>query len=329
MFFKTKKNNIIFWTISFSIFLGIFAVGIVYDFTIANYFFSKSAQLEDKTSFIKYFFNIYGMSVIVLPIYISIVTLVYCLTYQAKITKQWIVVINVFITTIYFLATLYLSVYSTYNDYHNSFNNYQLVVESIASCTILILVALSIIFIYLFLYTKKITKEIFNIEELAKKAGYCILYILLSLITINIIKIGVGRLRPYQVFEFDDSKSHFYYPFQVNTTSVRGNSFPSGHVHSSLCVFGFLYFINTKTKRQKISFWALFSIFSIMSFLTLLSRLFISAHFFTDTLFSLIICLFWFVISKTIINKMIKKDLKKQSLKSDLEKTTSFKEKGE
>gem|GEM_PF-4510429 len=65
------------------------------------------------------------------------------------------------------------------------------------------------------------------------------MYIALSFLTVTIFKYSFGRPRPFQVF---NENYDFYYAFQINFSSMRGVSFPSGHTVSAASLFGLLFF---------------------------------------------------------------------------------------
>ena len=115
--------------------------------------------------------------------------------------------------------------------------------------------------------------------------------LLLTLAVSSILKHEVHRLRPYEVFT----------NIKLLVDKPSSSSFPSGHASAAFAAFGVFWF--TKNKYRYFVF--------LVSFLILLSRLYLNVHFFSDVLIGGLIGLFisWTIIkihgriSKQNINK--------------------------
>ena len=115
--------------------------------------------------------------------------------------------------------------------------------------------------------------------------------LLLTLAVSSILKHEVHRLRPYEVFT----------NIKLLVDKPSSSSFPSGHASAAFNAFGVFWF--TKNKYRYFVF--------LVSFLILLSRLYLNVHFFSDVLIGGLIGLFisWTIIkihgriSKQNINK--------------------------
>jgi len=113
--------------------------------------------------------------------------------------------------------------------------------------------------IFKFLYKKKLW---------SMKALFIFASIAFSGILVDILKFISGRYRPIMLFNYG------LYGFNFFETSSDLTSFPSGHASNITALMLSLYFIYPKYRN----------IYIIAAVLVIISRVIISAHFFTDVL---------------------------------------------
>ncbi|QBQ07419.1 phosphatase PAP2 family protein [Spiroplasma gladiatoris] len=312
MLFKTKKNNLIFWIISFLIFFSIFTIASIYDYDISLKNFENYNQNNIFLELIMYVFNIYGHSIISFPVYISITLATFLVFKKNKegFKKYIKIIISIFYGSLFLLSLLFFSFYKSIEDWNETKSINQLIIQLTISSVALLLGILTIIFIHLIFYTNKIIKTKIDIEKVGFNAVLCLIFILISMVVVYILKIGVARPRPREIFNLENPKDAFKYPFEISIKNRSGQSFPSGHTQSACSVFGLLFFIDKKNNLCKKLYYYLLVIFSILAILTGVSRILILAHFLTDVLMAYFICLVAFLITKYWLPKyLIKKEI--------------------
>lgn len=95
-------------------------------------------------------------------------------------------------------------------------------------------------------------------------------------------------------------------PVDINLIEETGYSFPSGHSLTAFAFYGFiiyLIYISNITKRRKIIFTIMFSLFI---FVVGLSRIYLGVHFFTDVVGAFSFCLSYLIIYTHIIKSKLK-----------------------
>lgn len=112
----------------------------------------------------------------------------------------------------------------------------------------------------------------FTIKSHRKIAEVIIISFILNILVVNVLlKISVGRVRPYEAFGFND----------LLIRNLSDNSFPSGHTSYAFS-FVTVIFLLSKSKFLKIYM-------AIIAILIALSRLYLYVHFPTDVLAGAII----------------------------------------
>lgn len=94
-------------------------------------------------------------------------------------------------------------------------------------------------------------------------------------------------------------------PVDINLIEESGYSFPSGHSLTAMAFYGFiiyLIYISNITKKYKIIFITIFSIFICI---TGLSRIYLGVHYFTDVLGGFTFSLFYLIIFTSVIKKQL------------------------
>ncbi|MBU1293032.1 phosphatase PAP2 family protein [Patescibacteria group bacterium] len=101
-----------------------------------------------------------------------------------------------------------------------------------------------------------------------------------SIISANLIKVLVARIRPEPLQWFD---------------SLLTYSFPSGHATSAMALFGFLAFMSAQLTRGYMRV-SLVTALGALVFLIGFSRLVLGVHFFSDVMGGFLLGLFWIVL---------------------------------
>ncbi|QGS51645.1 phosphatase PAP2 family protein [Spiroplasma tabanidicola] len=312
MLFKTKKNNAIFWVLSFAFFFTIFTAFAFFDFKISKSVLDSNVKNDGFASFIMYFFNIYGHSIICFPVYFSFAILTLLLFKRAKgaLNKVFYIIIQVVYVVVFIIALCFFSFYKTIEDWNDNANRTQYIMQLTISSLIIVLAIITITLTLLFSHTNKIVKTKPDIEKIAFQALLCLIYISISMAVVYFLKIAVARPRPREIFATKDPLNEFKYPFEISTKNRSGQSFPSGHALSSTSMFGFLFFFDKETKKKNIKY-ILMIIFSLLTFLTDISRVLILAHFITDVLMAnFLACCSYYLVKDCLAKYLYKKDQK-------------------
>ncbi len=117
------------------------------------------------------------------------------------------------------------------------------------------------------------------------------LYMALNLILITILQLILKNI-------FSRNR-----PLDINLISETGYSFPSGHSLTAFAFYGFIiYLIYTSKIKNKTIYIILFS---ILIFITGLSRIYLGVHYFTDVIGSFSFSLFYLIIYINIVKKRL------------------------
>ncbi|AKX34519.1 hypothetical protein SLITO_v1c09080 [Spiroplasma litorale] len=263
---------------------------------------SSIIPLSLQKNWFSIFFDQVGLGVSFIPIYYLLLIFVFTINFSfIKTVKNKKIIYIIF--NIIFLCINIMFYY--YNDSFNYIkgNNYSLI--TLISGLVCIIMSLTFyLVVNIYIYKKKLYKDIYWLSNVSKRSGYAFFVIFFSQITVQILKFIVGRTRPYDVIY--DNKL-FYYTFEINFNKDRGNSFPSGHTISAglLFIFIFFQFLNNKrTKKLKI-----FTIVSssLITMLVGISRITSLSHFMSDIYFSGVILFIYMYYSKTVVEWFRKK----------------------
>lgn len=299
---KNKKTTIIF-IIILIIFTTLFSLGIVYDYNVSKYIYLNN--INEVFIVFNIIFDVFGWYILTVPLFVSILAIIRVLSDRWNIKKA----IKIFIIVISNLIFATSAILLTYNTEWHYLNLMQHLTEFISALFVYLFTISMIIFLNLFFFTKKIIKHTIDEEWLFKKAVCCLMYIALSFLIVTIFKYSFGRPRPFQVF---NENYDFYYAFQINFSSMRGVSFPSGHTVSAASLFGLLFFwkITNKSKKSLLIFLKI--IIAVLTILTALSRVLYLYHFTTDVMLSIFFCWVFFINTDFLYNKIFNNLLKRK-----------------
>lgn len=94
-------------------------------------------------------------------------------------------------------------------------------------------------------------------------------------------------------------------PIDINLIEENGYSFPSGHSLTAMAFYGFIIYsiyVSDISKHDKTLF---ITLFSILIFITGLSRIYLGVHYFTDVLGGFTFSLFYLIIYTSIVKKRL------------------------
>lgn len=94
-------------------------------------------------------------------------------------------------------------------------------------------------------------------------------------------------------------------PIDINLIEESGYSFPSGHSLTAMAFYGFIIYsiyVSDISKHDKTLF---ITLFSILIFITGLSRIYLGVHYFTDVLGGFTFSLFYLIIYTSIVKKRL------------------------
>ncbi|ARU92107.1 hypothetical protein SCLARK_001639 [Spiroplasma clarkii] len=296
MIFKQRKNNLIFWIIFGVGFTCIFTLAIVFDLAISKFIVAK--EINHSTSVLNEIFAIYGSYIVAVPIYVGLLALIkLAFSKQTDLARGLKITIIIFYNLVFLGASVYLTIDRVW--FYKAVTDF--LTELIAAITMYLVTIITIILTSLTLFTSKIIKQPLDEVRLLEKTLFCLTFVILSLATIGLCKIVFGRPRPLQVF---NEGYDFKYTFQINFSTKRGTSFPSGHTMGSISCFGLMFYLKKDTKKQKIYFLTLQIIIGVLATITGLSRLLYLRHFLSDVLFATLICSLYVIFTKSIVRKI-------------------------
>ncbi|AGR41883.1 phosphatase PAP2 family protein [Spiroplasma diminutum] len=290
---KNIKGNYLYIT-ALSIFLVFFIT-----FTFLDLKISKSISNEMNNHWFSQTFDMYGKTIIIVPIYLIFFGYFIKLMSFVNLVKKAIRAFNVLFNIIFiFTITTYFY--------------YEFDINSLAK-----IISLSLIYVFIFIFIVLIAfnwiKLIYNNDQIAINkivyaANISIIFLFIGFLNVELFKNLFGRIRPNEVIENDQS---FFYVFQINFSSKRGKSFPSGHTLSAGQLIAVFYFLDLKNKRLESILKKVIPVFVIIfTLLTAISRVTMHKHFPTDVLFSMLILVVYYLLSPIIIKKIYERKIK-------------------
>ncbi|AHI52571.1 phosphatase PAP2 family protein [Spiroplasma culicicola] len=295
---KISNNITIILLVSFFVlFMTIFAI---YDLQISTNIFNQGYEALD---WLKHGFDIYGKTMMAIPIYATLFIMLNYWLVNMNFNKTWMWLINVSFNLVIIL-TLLLVAFDFNLFIELNWQDKEKKLEAIFYIIWYIFIIGFIAFCNMVFFIKKIYKNQLLMNHLFKASIYCLVFIAFSLITVELFKNLFGRPRPRNVLNDGED---FKYVFEINFSSKRGKSFPSGHTESAGLMLGLLFYCKKETKKQKSIFWIIFGLGLSSLLLTAASRVFILAHFTTDVTFSIFMIFTYLITSQLLVDKIISK----------------------
>lgn len=298
MVFKTKTANIFFWIIFGLGFALLLILAIIFDNKISSYIFNNNINDQVHTSAFNEVFATYGGYIVSVPIYVGLLSVLKVYFSKVYFSKG----IQITLILMYDLIFLLTAVLLTFKKVWLTTAVDDFLVELVSSCFIYAATIFTIVLTNLILFTKKIIKHEFDNEWLLQNATYCLVFVMLSLISIALLKQVFGRPRPFRVFE---EGYDFKYAFEINFSKKRGVSFPSGHTTGSITFFGLMFFAKKDTKKKKIIYLTLQIVIGILATLTAISRILYLKHYLSDVLVATLMCSLYIIFTKAMVNRVI------------------------
>ncbi|ASP28632.1 hypothetical protein SCORR_v1c08600 [Spiroplasma corruscae] len=248
------------------------------------------------------FFDEFGFGITFVPIYFML--LIFILTISSGLikTKKNKRLIYIIFQIVFILVNL---LFYYYNDSFAYIKGNKYLLTKLLSSMISIIIFFSTYLgINIYIFKKKLHKDLYWLTNISSKTGYAFFVIFFSQISLQLIKVIFGRNRPDDVL-FNNQT--FYYAFEPNFNKTRGSSFVSGHVLSAGLLFIFLFFLYIPNKKTKMIKIILIVVFSIISLLVGISRITMLKHFATDVYFSGVLLFVFFYYSKDVVHWFRKK----------------------
>ncbi|AKU80171.1 phosphatase PAP2 family protein [Spiroplasma turonicum] len=293
---KKLKKRLLFWMIIILISLLSIPL-IIFDLKI-----SKSIPATWSKSWFSLIFDQIGIGIIFIPIYFLLLIFVLTINYSLIKTKKNKQIIYWLFNIIYLLINV---LFFYYNDSFNFKKDSKESLYKLVGSLVCILVSFIFYFsLNMYIYKKKLYKDVYWLSNISSKTGYAFFVIFFSQITVQLLKVIFGRLRPDEVI---NSNKDFYYAFEPNFSSSRGNSFPSGHTLSASLLFVFLFFFYLPNKKTQVLKIITILTASIVTLLVGISRITMLDHFASDVYFSIVILFIYMYYSKSVVNWFRKK----------------------
>ncbi|AGR40889.1 phosphatase PAP2 family protein [Spiroplasma taiwanense] len=248
-------------------------------------------------------FDVFGLIVVTLPAYFLLFLTFLVISFKYIANKKWKIFWYMFFQ-IFALVTILVTYFSS--DLLLISNNPTKIekIELICSIIYFMLTIFAIIYINIIVFYKKYYKNIYWLINMTKASYYALAFLILTLLSTQLLKIIFGRNRPESVIDYQND---FQYIFQINFSKQRGTSFPSGHTVSSATLLCFSYFFYLKSKKTKIWKYCTSELIWVLIISTAVSRITMHKHFSTDVLFSIYLIIFWYYCSIKIVDAIFRK----------------------
>lgn len=305
--FKTKNLKIAYFT-TIGVMLGLVMITfIVLDFNI-------SSSFSTITDWYTVTFRSYGNLIPIFPGFILVFNLINGLMFKYNKNEKKRILYTALICSAIFIG---LPIYFLWN-YIVFSKELTFTWEDIDYICVFALIWLcSIIYMIVMLSVKKF-RTVYVVQWMNINSMYFAWYVIMLSIAVFILKGFFGRIRPRELANnngaiLQEAKKHFFYAFEPNFTSVRSQSFPSGHTSAACTMLGLIYLVGNNTKNQKIIKYLLSIFIWSQILLTAISRILIHAHWPSDVTFAIILAIIYFYTVPMALDSIYKKlDAKKQ-----------------
>ncbi|WP_342268694.1 phosphatase PAP2 family protein [Spiroplasma endosymbiont of Aspidapion aeneum] len=272
---------------------AIFIISLVILFVISLFDFKITELIYYPVkNFFTIFVKIFIAAIVTVVVHFSIFIL---LSYTFRNTSIFIFKQKILFLIIYFFCSIGIVAYIYFYEKIDSKNINDFIISIFTIFAYILFIT-----VYYWIWNKK-----YNFSSILDNKGIWafVIYATATTLITFLDKHIFGRVRPIQLYQLNYNHNYYIALFEINTSSIRGESFNSGHVQSSCLLFGFCFLLKTK-KAKTITFVAVF----IFALLVAIGRVLIMAHWVTDTLFSIIMSLTTYWITYLVYEHKGKKE---------------------